>query len=159
MPSDQDAVAIGGLIFAEARAALDLQRATVDSLRKSASTLIAAATGAISLLGVLQSGAATTSTWLGIGCFGGVVLLAALAHWPRSQFYAGFRPDAMVAAFLDREPRSALEDVYRDLALYLHRSFDLNERRATRLSACVRVSWALFFVDVVWWVVELMRGV
>jgi hypothetical protein len=72
-----------------------------------------------------------------IACFGGV---------------------ALIAAYLDREPRMTLHEVYRDLAFYLHRSYDLNEPRVSRLLGCVRTAWAVFGIDVLWRVVEFLRG-
>jgi hypothetical protein len=158
MPSDADA--ISGLIFAEARAALEYQRSVVEALRVRAAFVFSAATVVISLLGgsALAHGGLSPWTWAGLGCFVGVWLLALAAHWPASQISPGVRPHAIVSAYLDAHLAPRVAEVHRGLAASMERTYALNEQRVWRLVSCVRTASILLTLEALWWVVSVMSG-
>lgn len=120
------------------------QRAVLDNLRQRATTLISASTVATTLavsIGLLGTGTKPLPSWTLFVLIGLVLFVGGCAFyilWP-AHWGLGFSADTLIDDYLDATPPSSIDDMYRDLAIYLQRHIDANQNELDRLFTSFRL--------------------
>ncbi|HKF19645.1 MAG TPA: hypothetical protein VKF14_21000 [Candidatus Dormibacteraeota bacterium] len=128
------------------------QQSTIDNLRSRATTLLSAATVAVSLmagLGVVGKDVALP-VWVVVTALSVLVLIGIatiLIVWPHT-WKLGLSPSKLLDDYIEASPARSLTDLQRNCAVYGERHFDFNERRLKWLSRVFRLECVLLIVEV-----------
>jgi len=120
------------------------QHSVVDNLRQRATTLISASTVATTFavsVGLLGTGSKPLPNWtvfvlLGLVLFVGGCALYIL--WP-VKWSLGISADALIDDYIESSPPSSLDDMYRDMAIYLQQHLDTNQAELDGLLNAFRI--------------------
>jgi hypothetical protein len=145
------------LAFSEGVRALSEQQAVIDSFRTRSGLLLSGAAIATSFLGQAALDRGTSFfTWLAITLFAtlGAAVIAIL--WPRNDWEYAIRPELLIANYIEHPKPLPLEQIHRDLALHMDRSYLRNRGQLLHLVWLFRAASILLTVEVVAWVVDLV---
>ncbi|MGH2745675.1 MAG: hypothetical protein ACRDN8_24930 [Thermoleophilaceae bacterium] len=145
------------LAFNEGVRALSEQQVVIDSFRTRSGLLLSGAAIATSFLGQAALDRGTTFfTWLAIALFAtlGAAVIAIL--WPRNDWEYAIRPELLIANYIEHPEPLSLEQIHRDLALHMDRSYLRNRGQLLRLVWLFRAASILLTIEVVAWVVDLV---
>jgi len=120
------------------------QRSIVDNLRQRATVLVTAVTISVSLsvsVGLLGTGAKPLPGWALAFLLALVVLVGGCSFYillPRAWIF-GHSGSAIIQEHIEGDDPSSINDMYRDMTIYLDRYFDDNERQLGRLFKAFQV--------------------
>ena len=145
------------LAFEEARRALEVQERAEASLRARAGVVLGAAALTTSLLlgrpfEIVHGG---WSSWVAIALFVISAGSAMLALWPFNDWYLTVSASGIIRAYLepaDAEPKN-LNEIRRDLALYMEGSWLANEAKFTKLQLSYRLAIVALALETAVWAV------
>lgn len=143
------------LAYQEAVRTLSQQQSVLDSLRSRAGTLLATATVATALFasGVLEK--MSGYSWSAIGFF---VLVGGAAFWvllPRPGWLFDLYPSTIINGYVETTPPASLNEIYRELALYMEKHSRKNDSRLTKLSRVSMGGVALLAIELSLWIIDL----
>jgi hypothetical protein len=152
-----DAGASYALAFDEGVRALSEQQDVIDSFMTRSGLLLSGAAIATSFLGqaALEHGT-TVFTWLAIGLFAALGAAVIAILWPRNDWEYSVRPELLIANYIEHPDPLSLEEIHRDLALHMDRSYLRNRGQLLRLVWLFRLASILLTIEVVAWVVDLV---
>ncbi|HWC48538.1 MAG TPA: hypothetical protein VG448_06635 [Solirubrobacterales bacterium] len=136
--------------------ALSEQQAVIDSFRNRSGLLLSAADITTSFLGAqaLHGGDSNLFAWLALIAFvaGAAVSLAIL--WPyRWEFTAD--PHEIVTDLVELSPPAEIEDLYRDLSMYMHDSYLRNRDGLELLAFFFQLASGLLAFEIVLWIIAI----
>lgn len=145
------------LAYNEAVRALSQQQSALDGFRTRAGILLSGAAIATSFLGGQALGGRPPSTWswIAIGAFAGLGLLALAILWPRKDWEFVVSPRQLIATYVESQQPLTVPQIHRDLALHMQNSWRANDRRLGVLIWLFRGASTLLTVEVVAWIVDL----
>lgn len=142
--------------YDEAVRALADQRAVVESLRTRAGLLFSAAAVTTSFLGAqaFQGGDPVLASWLALGCFIAVATTSLAILWPRP-WEGAANPREMIEAYVESAEVAPVEDLHRDLSIFLHSSYLENRKGLEQLAAFLQAASGLLTIEVALWMVAI----
>jgi hypothetical protein len=147
------------LAFDEGVRSLARQESQLDGIRSRAGILLSAAAIATSFLGgrALDGDAPVSWTWIAIACFGGLAGGALIILWPRRDWAFSASPGRIVGFYLEDDPPWTVPAIHRELALHMDRAYEVNRARLDHLIWAFRATSALLVLEVIAWVVNLLK--
>jgi hypothetical protein len=160
MPDDQDAVY--QLAYDEAKRALEQQAAALDNLRSRVGTLLAVVSLSTSFLGGIALQGKTPEEWWSWAAIGVFLLAVGLALYllvptVRPGWVFSMNAKTIVEEYAEGEHPRDLPTAHKYLALYLQRHFEQNAKRLSGLYGLFTAASVLLGVEVVLWLVVLVR--
>jgi hypothetical protein len=144
------------IAYDEAVRALSEQQAVVESFRTRAGLLFSAAAVTTSFLGaqVFQGGNSIFASWLALLCFIAVAVAALSVLWPRT-WEGAASPREVIDAYIELAEIASVEELHRDLSIFLHRSYLENRVGLRQLAALLQVASGLLTIEVALWIVAM----
>jgi hypothetical protein len=141
--------------FDEAVRALSEQRALIESVRGRAGLLLSAAAVTTSFLGAqaLQGGLSAAS-WAALASFVGIATLSLAILWPRHWEFTS-NPSELIRGYIEAERPMPMEELHRDLSLYMHASYRENWQGVDQLVRLFQAASGLLAVEVLLWIVAI----
>lgn len=142
--------------YDEAVRALAEQQEVIESLRGRAGLLFSAAAVTTSFLGAqaLRGGDLNLASWSALLCFVAVATASLAALWPR-KWELTANPRDLIEAYIESPEAGPIEDLHRDLALYMHHAYLDNRRGLNQLAVVLQVASGLLTLEVVLWIVAI----
>ena len=142
--------------YDEAVRALSEQQAAIESVRARAGLLLSAAAVTTSFLGAqaLRGGGAGFCSWLALLSFVVVAAVSLAILWPRVWELTA-NPRDVVESCIESEGAIRIEDLYRDLSLYMHGSFAENHRGLERLATLFQAASGFLTIEVLLWIAAI----
>ena len=144
------------IAYDEGVRALSQQQGMIESLRTRTGLLLSAAAITTSFLGaqVLNNNHPSVATWLALGSFVGLSVVALAILWPhRLEFTAS--PANVIESYIETEDPLSVAEIHRDLALHMHHSYAENLAGQKQLASRFRVAGMLLTIEVILWVIDL----
>lgn len=144
------------IAYEEAVRALSEQQAVIDSFRSRAGLLLSTAAITTSFLGAqaLEGGSSSLLSWLALTGFVGVAATSLAILWPwRWEFSVD--PREVIGAYVESAEPAPAEELHRDLAIRMHRSYLDNREGLERLVVFFQIATGLLTVEVVLWAVSI----
>lgn len=140
------------IAYDEAVRALSEQRAVVESFRTRAGLLFSVAAVTTSFLGAqaFRGDDSNLASWLALLCFIAVAAISIAILWPRP-WEAAANPREMIRAYIESADVAAVEEIHRDLSIFLHGSYLENRKGLERLAAFLQVASGLLVAEVALW--------
>ena len=146
---------------------LDQQAGVLAELRSRASTLIAAAALTTALLGsvalkdehlagqrIVADRALEGWEWVAVGGFIALGLVALAIIWPWGWKFS-LDPHKLLAGYVDPPNRQRVDEIERNLAIYLGDYFNDNSTKLKRLFWTFRLGCICLLLQVVAWILDL----
>jgi hypothetical protein len=148
------------LVYQEARQALAAQDQRLEGMRNRASAILAAASISNAVLGspALDENGINVWAWLAFSCLVAITACVIAIMWPTKGW--GFRMGVsnLVSGYVEAEPSADIDEMRRDLALYLEKAYERNDGRMAKRYRLLRASAVLLAVGVVVWFGDLAWG-
>ena len=143
-------------VYQEALRGLLQQQSAVESLRNRAGTLIFAASFASSLLGsrALTDGLGSWD-WLALVLLVGIGALTVVVLWPYYDMTFRFRPDELLARYVDADVTGTMDHLYRDLALQIEVDFRSNGRTVRRMRVAFEYALVMLLINILAWLTSI----
>ena len=143
-------------VYQEALRGLLQQQAAVESLRNRAGTLIFAASFASSLLGsrALADGLGAWD-WLALALLVGIGALTVVMLWPYYDMTFRFKPDDLLARYVDADAAGTMAQMYRELALQVEADFRNNGRTVRRMRIAFEFALVMLLANIVAWLFSI----
>jgi hypothetical protein len=142
--------------YDEAVRALSEQHAAIESFRGRAGLLLSAAAVTTSFLGsqALDGGISNPAAWLAMANFVGVAgtLLAVL--WPHQWDFAA-SAQVVINSYIEREEPARVEELHRDLALYMYGSHFDNQDGLRQIAIFFQIASGLLAAEIVLWTIAI----
>jgi hypothetical protein len=140
--------------YDEAVRALSEQQAVIESFRNRAGLIFSAAAVTASLLGprTLQGGGWEPVVWLAMLCFLGVAAASLGIFWPR-RWEGAVNPRQVIETYIETAEAARVEELHRDLSIYMHHSFLENEEGLEQFALSLQVASGLLTLKVILWVI------
>ncbi|MET0304808.1 MAG: hypothetical protein ABW196_01095 [Solirubrobacterales bacterium] len=125
----------------------------IDSFRTRAGLLLSSAAITTSFLGAqaLDGDGSGVLVWLAMIGFVGVALASLAILWPRRwEFTAD--PRSVIQTYVEADEPAPIDELRRDLSLYMGKSFVENQEGLEQLAVCFQIASALLTVEVVLWI-------
>lgn len=142
--------------YDEAVRALSEQQSVVESFRTRAGLLFSAAAVTTSFLGAqaFQGGDSIFASWLALICFIAVAVAALAVLWPRP-WEGAASPREVIDAYIELAEIASVEELHRDLSLFLHSSYVENRVGLRQLAGLLQVASGLLTIEVALWIVAI----
>lgn len=142
--------------YDEAVRALSEQQGVIDSLRSRAGLLFSAAAITTSFLGAqaFQGGSSSFASWLALLCFVAVATASLAILWPR-KWEGAISSRHVIEAYIEPAETAAVEDLHRDLSIYMHSSYLENREGLEQLAVFLQVASGLLTLEVALWIVAI----
>jgi hypothetical protein len=155
---DQERAGRGALYkvaYDEAARALSEQQALIESVRGRAGLLFSAAAVTTSFLGAqaLEGGLGPAS-WIALGSFVGIATFSLAILWPRHWEFTT-NPGELIRAYIEAETPAPIDDLRRDLALHMHRSYGENREGLAWLATLFQIASGLLIIEVILWIITI----
>lgn len=126
--------------YDEAVRVLSEQRAMIESFRNRAGLLFSAAAVTASLLGprALHSQGWDPAIWLAMLCVLGVAAVSLGIFWPR-RWESVVNPRQVIETYVESAEASPVEELHRDLSIYMHSSSLENKEGLEQFALCFRL--------------------
>jgi hypothetical protein len=136
-------------------APLSEQQTVIDSFRTRAGLLLSASAITTSFLGAQALGDGSSAfAWLAMIGFVGVAMASLAILWPRRwEFTAD--PQSIVRTYTESEEPAPIDELRRDLSLYMHNSFIENKEGLERLAILFQIASVLLTVEVILWIAAI----
>jgi hypothetical protein len=144
------------IAYDEAVRALSEQQRVVDSFRTRAGHLFSVAAITTSFLGAqaLQSGNLNLASWLALLCFVAVAAASLAVLWPR-KWEGAANPREVIVAYIEPPKTAPVEELHRDLSIYMHNSYLRNREGLTQLAVFLQVASGLLTLEVALWIIAI----
>ena len=142
--------------YEEAVRALSEQQSLIESFRTRAGLLFSAAAVTTFFLGAqaLRGGASNPTAWLALLCFLGVAVASLAILWPRP--WEGIaNPHELIETYVESGEPAPIEDLHRDLSLYMHDSYMENQDGVEHFALLLQLASSLLTSEVVLWIAAL----
>jgi len=142
--------------YDEAVRALSEQQAAIDSFRNRAGLLLSAGAVTTSFLGAqaLASGSSNPFSWLALISFVAVAATSLAVLWPRN-WDAAANPRDVIKGYIESPEPVSIEELHRELALYMRGSYLDNREGLRRLIVLFQVASVLLAVEVSLWIITI----
>lgn len=102
----------------------------------------------------LGTGGSGFLIWLAMTAFIGTTAMSLAILWPkRWEFTAD--PQSVLRTYSEAEEPTTLDELQRDLALYMHNSLVENKRGLERLAVLFQIDSVLLTIEVAFWIVAI----
>jgi hypothetical protein len=127
----------------------------IDSFRTRAGLLLSASAITTSFLGAQALGeGSSVFGWLAMLGFFGVAVASLAILWPRGWEFRT-DPQGIVQRYTESEEPVPIDELRRDLSLYMHSSFIENKEGLERLAILFQIASVLLTVEVVLWIAAI----
>jgi hypothetical protein len=142
--------------YDEAVRALSEQQAVIDSFRARAGLLFSVAAITTSFLGAqaLRGGNLNLASWPALLCFVAVAASSLATLWPRN-WEGAVSPRWVIEAYVEPAEASPVEELYRDLSIYMYNSYLENREGLKQLAVFLQVASGLLAIEVALWIVAI----
>jgi hypothetical protein len=151
-----DRDALYKVAYDEAARALSEQLTLIDSFRNRAGLLLSGSAVTSSFLGAqaLGGGVPNAMCWIALAAFAGGAIASLSILWPR---YEEFSADSqkVIMSCIEAEAFQSVEELHRDLALSMRESYVENWASLGRLAALFQIASALLVIQTVAWIVAI----
>ena len=142
--------------YDEAVRALSEQQAVIESFRGRAGLLSSVAAITTSFLGAqaFQGGNSNFASWLALLCFIAVAAASLAILWPR-KWEGAANPREMIEGYIESAEVALVEELHRDLSIFLHSSYLENRAGLEQLAVFLQVASGLLTLEVALWMVAV----
>ena len=142
--------------YDEAVRALSEQQAAIDSFRDRAGLLLSGGAVTTSFLGAqaLGGGSSNPFPWLALISFVAVVATSLAILWPRN-WDATVNPRDVIKGYIESAEPVSIEELHRELALHMRGSYLDNREGLRRLIVLFQVASVLLAVEVSLWIIAI----
>jgi hypothetical protein len=142
--------------YREAVRSIESQEASLAELRSRTSVVFAAAALSVSVLGTAAfEDGWCLAEWVGVGSLGAMTFALAFIAWPR-EWRSRSDGDYLVMEWVDSDDGSTLDEMYRDLAIYLSNAQSKNQTALDRMSRIYGAALALALTSIIAFAVALL---
>jgi hypothetical protein len=153
--SSSDKAALYELAYDEAGRALSEQQKVIDSFRTRAGLLLSAAAITTSFLGAQAlSDGSSAFAWLAMAGFVGVAVTSLAILWP-TDWELTANPQSVIQTHSESEMTPTVDELRRDISLYMHDSFISNKKGLERLAILFQIASILLTVEVALWIAAI----
>jgi len=137
------------LVYDEAVRALSAQQTVIDSFRSRAGLVFSAAAVTASFVGpgAVRSGSANPIVWLAMASFVGVAASSLGIFWPR-RWEIAISPREVIQTYVEAAEVSSVEEMHRDLSIYMHSGYLENEKSVEQFALLLQVASGLLTFEV-----------
>ena len=147
------------LVYEEALGSIERQEATLNEMRARVGTLLATTVIATAFFGSLAAHKLPLGNWqwaavslIVVTSFLQVVLIIPLPGW---QFRRD--PSVLISDYIEADPPRSLEDMYRNLALYIDEAISGNDGRLSWMWWVLTASAVILVAEVAVWLVAIAK--
>jgi hypothetical protein len=152
----QDKDILYKVAYDEVVRALSEQHAVIESFRARAGLLFSAAAVTTSFLGsqALAGGGSNPVAWLAMASFVGVAVTLLAILWPHEWDF-GASPQLVINGYIERESPVRIEELHRDLSLYMHASHTDNQDGLEQIAVFFQIASGLLTAEVILWIIAI----
>ncbi|HEU5105706.1 MAG TPA: hypothetical protein VFU11_07675 [Solirubrobacterales bacterium] len=145
-----------GIAYDEAVRARSEQQELIESLRARAGLLFSVAAISTSFLGAqaLRAGRLYLPSWLALLCFIAVASVSLAILWPR-KWEGATDPREVIETYIEAPKVAPVEELQRDLSIYIYGSYKENQEALRQLAAFLQVGSGLMALEVAFWMIAI----
>lgn len=142
--------------YDEAVRALSEQLMALDRVRSHTGLLLSAAVVTTSFLGAqaLNGTGLNLAAWMALGSFVGLALISLAILMPRRWEFS-VNPHEVIRKYVEADAAAPIEDLHRDLSLYMHRSYVKNWEGLNWLATLMQAFSIALTAEVIFWVIAI----
>lgn len=150
---DADKDILYRVAYDEARRALTVQQAALDSFRTRAGLLLSSTAITTSFLGAqaFDGDGLSPTSWLALFAFVGVAATSLAILWPRPWEFT-FSPYDLIETF-DQADLPPISTIHRDLSIHMHNSYAENRTALEHLALLFQMASGLLTLEVILWII------